>query len=203
MPYPKKVGICVYCKKDIIAKNAGFDKPNRKFCSYCCKLSQQNKDRVWTKEQRDRVAKINKIHGMSHHPLHHVWDTMKARCYRPKHASFKNYGGRGIKVCKEWHTAKNFIDWGLKNGYQHGLYLDRIDNNKDYSPVNCQWVTAKESVNNRKPRSEWHRPKQKINKQKAKEMYLNGKTFLEIAIALDCSATWAHKIITKPKILNK
>lgn len=80
--------------------------------------------------------------------LFNVWQSMKNRCYNPKRKNYDRYGGRGIGVCQEWHTAENFILWALNSGYETGLQLDRIDNNKDYSPDNCRWVTAKQNSQN-------------------------------------------------------
>ena len=81
--------------------------------------------------------------------LRDVWQTMKGRCENPNRPNYKNYGGRGIKVCKEWHEASNFILWALSNGYKRGLQLDRIDNDGNYCPENCKWSTNEEQCNNR------------------------------------------------------
>lgn len=94
--------------------------------------------------------KGNPIHGLfkENKNLFNIWETMKQRCYNPKRHNYARYGGRGIVVCDEWLIAKNFVLWALDNGYKKGLQLDRIDNNKGYSPDNCRWVTAKKNAQN-------------------------------------------------------
>ena len=94
----------------------------------------------------------NVRHGLykDHKELFNLWQTMKTRCENPKRKNFKRYGARGITVCEEWHEAKNFVEWALSNGYKKGLQLDRIDNNKGYSPDNCRFVTATENSRNRR-----------------------------------------------------
>lgn len=82
--------------------------------------------------------------------LFNTWQTMKNRCENPNRQKYKDYGGRGIKVCEEWHEAKNFILWALSNGYKKGLQLDRINNNGDYCPENCRFVTPKQNSRNRR-----------------------------------------------------
>lgn len=76
---------------------------------------------------------------------------MVHRCTNPKNKKYKDYGGRGISVCEEWLDIKNFIAWADET-YPNieGYTLDRIDNNKGYSPENCRWVDkTTQSVNQR------------------------------------------------------
>lgn len=89
-------------------------------------------------------------HGYSFNPLTKVWRDMKRRCFNPKHKRYKDWGGRGITVCKDWRDLETFIKWAENNGYKPGLLLDRKDNDGNYEPSNCRWTTMKEQANNRR-----------------------------------------------------
>lgn len=81
--------------------------------------------------------------------LYRIYNNMKSRCYNSRFPSYKNYGGRGISICPEW--LEDFIvfrDWAIDNGYRDDLSIDRIDNNGDYEPNNCRWVTPYVQSNN-------------------------------------------------------
>ena len=75
---------------------------------------------------------------------------IKGRCYRPSHISYPRYGGRGIKMCDEWlHDYTAFRDWAYSAGYADDLSIERIDNDGDYCPENCTWITLGEQSKNR------------------------------------------------------
>lgn len=79
--------------------------------------------------------------------IQNVWCKIKERCYNPKSNNYKAYGARGIRMCDEWlHDSKAFTKWCLNNGYQIGLEIDRIDNNGNYEPSNCQFLTKRENI---------------------------------------------------------
>lgn len=113
--------------------------------------------------------------------LYRIWCGMKYRCCNTKSSAYKNYGNRGIQVCKEWFdNFRNFEHWALNNGYQENLTIDRINNDGNYEPSNCRWVTRKEQ--NRNKRNNIYiiyKDKKMLLKDYAKEKNINYKTLLE------------------------
>lgn len=115
---------------------------------------------------------IGRKHGMSNSRIFSIWANMLSRCTNPNSTHFKRYGGRGITVCDEWlgeEGSVNFINWALNNGYSDELTIDRINNDKGYSPDNCRWVTNKV---------------QQRNKSTNKLLTLDGKTL--------CVSEWSE-----------
>jgi len=75
---------------------------------------------------------------------------MKERCFSQECKDYERYGGRGITICEEWlSNFEAFERWAIDNGYKQGLTIDRIDNNSNYEPDNCRFVTPKEQARNR------------------------------------------------------
>ena len=78
--------------------------------------------------------------------LQKIYTHMKERCYDVNDRRYKDWGGRGIDICQEWRdNPELFIEWSISHGYEPGLSIDRIDNEKGYSPQNCRWVTLAEN----------------------------------------------------------
>ena len=96
--------------------------------------------------QKEKCSEVMKTHGMSRTKIYYIWVEMKKRCLNKKQKAYKNYGGRGIKVCKRWMYFENFYaDMGEK---PDGKSLERINNNLGYFKKNCKWATHLEQMRN-------------------------------------------------------
>ena len=98
-----------------------------------------------------QTATMGKIkHGKTETAEYRTWTKIKERCYNANSDRFKDYGGRGIKVCDRWlHSFENFLaDMGLKPTPKHSI--ERNQNDGDYAPDNCVWATPKQQGNNRR-----------------------------------------------------
>ncbi len=90
-------------------------------------------------------------HGMHYHKIYKVYIRMIGRCYYSNHIQFKDWGGRGITVCDEWKNDRTkFFAWAFANGWKKGLQLDRINNDGNYEPGNCRFITPQENSLNRR-----------------------------------------------------
>jgi hypothetical protein len=98
-------------------------------------------------------------HGKTHDRIYRIYNAMKTRCYNHNFPRYADYGGRGIRVCDEWlNDFQRFYNWAIENGYAPNLSIDRINNEKGYSPGNCRWATAKEQNNNQRLRKDSRKP---------------------------------------------
>jgi hypothetical protein len=88
-------------------------------------------------------------HGIYNTRLYRTWQGMMARCYKSERSDYRNYGGRGILVCERWHDLNNFVK-DMEGSYIQDTQIDRIDNDKGYSPENCRWVTASRNCSNQR-----------------------------------------------------
>lgn len=119
-------------------------------CIYCKKVKIIRPNYLYNDKYNSCMCKNRTINGMSNTKIYSVYANMKDRCYNDNHHEFKNYGGKGIIICNDWLNKENgfinFYNWSIENGYEEGLSIDRIDENKNYCPENCQWITRSENT---------------------------------------------------------
>ena len=121
---------------------------------------------------------IDGYKNITKHPLYSVWKSMKERCLNPNSMSYYRYGGRGIKICDEWlNSSFSFIKWGIENGYKRGLQIDRRDNDGNYEPSNCRWVTPKENANNKSNNVSEQELQRRLNEKVKKQIDAQIKKF--------------------------
>lgn len=147
------------CGRELIIRKSSVTSGNTKMCKECANI---------------QLSKNKTTHGMSKTRIYKEWAGMIQRCNNPKSTSYERYGAKGITVCDEWLGENGFINfckWAMANGYRDDLTIDRIDNDKGYSPDNCRWATCKE---------------QSCNKNSNKNLTYRGKTMT--------MAEWADEI---------
>lgn len=126
-------------------------------CVFGNKNSLQSGIGRYSREVKKHRKEIKELCGVptrySNLRIYRIFIGMHSRCEIPTNTHYENYGGRGIKVCDEWSGKDGFFyfyKWSMENGYEKNLSIDRKDNEKGYSPDNCQWATFDEQIRNRR-----------------------------------------------------
>lgn len=128
--------ICKTCGRQFMPSGRGKLAQSRQFCSTDCRYK--------------TTGSVNYLDGRSLHPEYGRWSNMIARCTKPHHPEWKNYGGRGIIVCNEWLLDPFIFYEALADlgSRPEGYSLDRIDNNGNYEPGNIRWASRSEQRSN-------------------------------------------------------
>ncbi len=87
----------------------------------------------------------NTTHGLSYDKCYNTWNSMVGRCLRKSSRQYHNYGGRGIEICDEWLDFPSFKKWYDENNID-GFQIDRIDNDGNYEPSNCQFISQQDNL---------------------------------------------------------
>lgn len=137
------------CGKEVIARADTLKRGGKLSCG--CRKHEASI------ENGKRNGGSNKTHGMTFTRLYGVWNGIKNRTTNKNHNRYADYGGRGITLCEEWNDFSVFCEWAIAHGYDENApfgkcTIDRIDNDKGYSPDNCRFVDMKEQSKNKRPR---------------------------------------------------
>ena len=131
--------VCGKCKTKYPISNFGKTKHTKTGINYSCKKCVNKMGKIY----RDRMNKET-------NNLFSVYADMKSRCFHKYNKRYMRYGGRGITICKKWLDDRGlFYSWAKSHGYKRGLEIDRINNDGDYSPKNCRFVSQIENARNK------------------------------------------------------
>jgi len=139
---------CPYCDNEFESNIHNVLSGHTKSCGCYNRLFNHNEQYLWHNQGKESPSIT---HGGSNTKLYYRWRAMINRICNPDTWNYKNYGGRGISICKEWQNDfGTFQEWAFNNGYEESLFIDRIDVNGDYCPTNCRWVNSATSSINRR-----------------------------------------------------
>lgn len=164
---------CGECEKekdeDIIGKQFGYWKvlkrvpPKSRKRRYLCRCKCGNVKEVMYDTlklgtsvscgcyHKEQLIERLTTHGQTGNRIMRIYYNIKSRCYDATNKRFNDYGGRGIKMCKDWYNSpEKFVKWSFNNGYNDELSIDRIDVDGNYEPDNCRWITMSEQSNNKR-----------------------------------------------------
>lgn len=120
----------------------------------CLQIVQAVSQRLKYTTKRKKKCRGRIKHGMSKHPLYIKWGGMYQRCYNKDLEEYKDYGGRGIRVCDEWLDKETgfqtFYDWAISTGWRKGLTIERNDPDGNYCPKNCSWIPPGSQARNKR-----------------------------------------------------
>lgn len=145
-------------------------------CIICGNIKYLKAYELYNKKQNSCMCQTIK-HNKTHTKLYSVYHNMKDRCFNKNNHTYHNYGGKNVTICNEWlgeDGFMNFYNWAINSGYKEGLSIDRIDNDGNYDPNNCRWITISENT----ARSNKNTIRRKANKGKYYGISPDGKFYV-------------------------
>ena len=136
----------------------------KRFVAVRCSCEKQTVKNVWLNslkmgksnscgciKEENSIGDRTRTHGLTRHPIYALFNKIIDRCENEKFSRYKDWGGRGIKICDEWRNDfQVFYNWCLNNGWKKGLQIDRINNDGSYSPDNCRFLNNQDNSFNQR-----------------------------------------------------
>lgn len=136
--YHKHYWLCLCgCGKSIVLNTSRITGHNPTKSCGCLRIE---------KLKLNRHNPIRHGHLINNPRLYRIYQGMKSRCYNKNNPRYLYYGLKGVVLCEEWlNDVNTFVEWSLHNGYEDGLTIDRVNSSSNYTPENCEWVSASEN----------------------------------------------------------
>lgn len=137
-----------------VIKDLGMDKqvPRKRIALFKCECGKEfiatvNSVKSGQKRSCGCARGLSNVsHNLSKHSLYRKWGGMISRTENTNESCWNRYGGRGISICPQWRQSfESFYKWSMENGWEEGLTIDRINNNGNYEPSNCQFISMNEN----------------------------------------------------------